>query len=127
MKQKMTELENKTPMINFKISGALVLSTDEMKAQINCFGKEMDVHLDELQPEGLRSLSGLKSSVELIKKLSLELNKRKISCSVFYEGQKILIVGEHSRNRLIRGLLGNYIKVTNTRKILKMMRLLKWF
>ena len=59
----MTELENKTPMINFKISGALVLSTDEMKAQINCFGKEMDVHLDELQPEGLRSLSGLKSSV----------------------------------------------------------------
>ena len=33
-----------------------------MKAQINCFGKEMDVHLDELQPEGLRSLSGLKSS-----------------------------------------------------------------
>ncbi|GIS64914.1 MAG: hypothetical protein CM1200mP3_11620 [Chloroflexota bacterium] len=86
----MTELENKTPMINFKISGALVLSTDEMKAQINCFGKEMDVHLDELQPEGLRSLSGLKSSVELIKKLSLELNKRKISCSVFYEGQKNL-------------------------------------
>ena len=127
VKPAMSESGIESSGMNFNVSGALVFSTERVKVEINCFGKDVEIYLEELQSGGLESLPAGKSPVGSIKKISRLLNKREMFCSLFYEGERIIILGEYNSNKLTQSILGRYVKITNIRKTMRLMRFLKWF
>ena len=127
MKPLMTDTNTEPSALGIEVSGALVFSTESSALEVNCFGKEIEVYINELQRGTFLSFLIGKSPVRFIRQISMELNKHNLLCSVFYEGEKLLIVGAYSNNKLTKGVLGNYVRVTNIRELIRLMRFLKWF